>query len=195
MGIYSNKFLHEEYSSLPDWKYFVRNIDYFLQKKDYQDTPKVYEIRIPIAHSRGETDYLPSINDDEAKDLPCYQLYVTTQVGEYAYNMPKDTFIYFRLPKSRKLVPILVHPSRGAQFMRDTRKYVLRETDELDRRIVLGFCDNYRSHLVSDAHNYEVDDSKWLKDQAWYYYYKRHAKRFKRKVSLEISIFSDVEFI
>ena len=74
-----------------------------------------------------------------------------------------------------------------------TRKYVLREYDELDRRIILGFCDNYMACLKGASHkNNESDhrtetelmntDLRFVQDEALWYRADQHAKRIKQGV-------------
>lgn len=116
-----------------------------------------YAIRIPRSWARGEENSRPK-EFDEVEKIPHYELRIERQVGTSRNR--RDTYVYFKLPKSGRYVAIILHMDGGVSFKADEHKYLVRETDELDRRIVLGFCKKHQYTLkdacYSDKESYSV---------------------------------------
>ena len=152
-----------------------------------------YKILIPRAYARMESD-VPVRTVEEAEKIECYELYLFDQIGTFASRRP--LYVYLRLPKQDLMVPISLLPYySGLEFEKSTRKHVLREYDELDRRIILGFCDNY-SHAMRVVSNktsestpsrtmtkWSQDELEYLRKEALQYRADQHAKRIKQGVT------------
>lgn len=108
-----------------------------------------YALCIPRAYARGESDKLVSRN--EVDKIPHYTLYIERQIGR-SYTR-KPTYVYWELPKTKRLVAIVLYPDDGVEFKKDEHKFIIRETDELDRRIILGFCKKYQLELKHECHS------------------------------------------
>lgn len=139
-----------------------------------------FEVRIPIESSRkGKGSLCPTL--DESKNIPSYQLYVEEQVGTSRNR--RDTNIYFRLPKSGDLIRIILHMNQGVSFDPIDHKKLLRETDELDRRIVRGFCLKYQSTLMDACYppyNSRIDYQRDIRLKALHYKSTDMPKRLPR---------------
>lgn len=139
-----------------------------------------FEVRIPIESSRkGKGALSPS--SDRINSVPCYQLYVEEQIGTSRNR--RDTNIYFKLPKSGKLIRIILHMNQGVSFDPLYHKELLRETDELDRRIVRGFCLKYQSTLMDACYppyNSRSDYQRELKLHGLHYRCTDMPKRLPR---------------
>lgn len=167
-----------------------------------------YALLIPKKWARGESNEALGRQEDIAR-IPHYELHIERQIG--SWKTRKDTYVYLRLPKSRMLVNIVLHVDGGVSFDPKFHKYVLRETDALDRRIIMGFCNKYHQFLVQACHSDKGRDP-YLDRSASYYKASDSPKRLKygsngRDLSdfyrlngglepyEESSIFKDVVFI
>ena len=150
------------------------NEDYKDVRLDEEGGKYSYAIHIPRAYARMETNVRPDFKDLE--NIPNYTLYITRQVGSIL-NM-RDTNIYYRLPSGR-LVRILLHPRGGVSIDKLDHKYLIRETDELDRRIVLGFCLLNYTELKSECYDDKPFKSLHLEDAAFNYRCSKMPKRLK----------------
>lgn len=112
-------------------------------KNDNLKTPSSICLCIPRAYAREETKEIP----EDASEVPHYELYITKQIG--TWKNKRDADVYFKLPKSGRLIRIILHYEQGASYDNKYHTMLIRETDELDRRIVLGFCIKY-SHLLRE---------------------------------------------
>ena len=135
-----------------------------------------YPILIPRAYAREETD-VRTTKLEEIKEIDHYELYITKQIG--SVQTRKDSFLYVKLPKSGNYIPIILHVDGGVSFQPITKKFALREFDELDRRIILGYCRKYHSTLVWACHDDKHRNKFWLQTEATYYRASDQPKRFK----------------
>lgn len=129
-----------------------KSSDFIDATKSAIKSPKLlneYALRIPRAYARGESTKMVSRND--IPKIPCYILYLEPQIGRNYTRKP--TYVYWELPKTKRLVAVILHPDGGVDFKKDEHKFIIRETDELDRRIILGFCRKYHYHLINACHD------------------------------------------
>lgn len=164
-----------------------------------------YSIHIPRAYAREETKEKP----DDPSEVENYELFIDKQMGSSA--TPRPTNIYWKLPKSGKYIVIELYRDGGLDYKPGPEhSFALRETDELDRRIVFGFCKKYRSTLISACHSRYRDNDLGIINAARYYKASDMPKRIKigkgkddlswfYKYSVqpyeEIGIFSECQFI
>lgn len=135
-----------------------------------------YAICIPRARARGEDDTPVEIEDIPKVDH--YELYVEEQVGTVRNR--RDTFVFYKLPKSGKLVSIRLYMDGGVGFDKMFHKDIIRETDALDRRIILGFCLKYYGLLLDASYKIGHKGCKSsLETQAKWYKADNMPKRFK----------------
>ena len=135
-----------------------------------------YTLLIPKAWARGESDeYLGNKEIVEKSGVDCYELHIERQIGTPRNR--RDTYVYLRLPKSKKLINIVLHMDGGVSFGRH-HKDAIRELDALDRQIVLGFCDKYHYSLVYAC--YDDKEDKFLMNDAARYRASDYKKRIKQ---------------
>ena len=133
-----------------------------------------YTLLIPKEWARGEShDYIGTQN--EVEKVPHYELHIEPQIGSWKNR--RDAYVYLRLPKSKMLINIILHMDGGVSFDKKFHKYVLREMDELDRRIILGFCDKYFDILLKAC--YSEDRDPFLDSKASTYQALNYKKRIK----------------
>lgn len=142
-----------------------------------------FEVKIPVAYSRKEngSKLISYEKLDKNDNIPCYELFVTEQIGTSRNR--RDTNIYYKLPKSGDLIRIILHMNQGVSFDPIDHKKLLRETDELDRRIIRGFCLKYQSTLMDACYppyNSRKDYQRDLKIKAMYYTCDQMPKRLPR---------------
>ena len=135
-----------------------------------------YCLRIPKAYARCETDKR-DYNYDSVDKIPSYELYVEPQIGDVRNN--SDTYIYLKLPKSGKMISIIIYKDGGVNFDKRFHKYALREMDELDRRIVLGFCKRNQDMLRHACYEANEESRIWLQGEAMRYRSTMQPKRLK----------------
>ena len=129
-------------------------------EKSAIESPKLlneYALYIPRAYARGESNKL--VSHDEVSKIPHSTLYIERQIGR-SYTR-KPTYVYWELPKTKRLVAIVLYPDGGVEFKKDEHKFIIRETDELDRRIILGFCKKYQSSLKDECHRDADVEPNW----------------------------------
>lgn len=141
-----------------------------------------YKLMIPKAYAREETSKRPS----DVEKVPHYELYIERQIGSVKNR--RGAFVYWKLPKSGTMVAIKLYPDGGADFQKEYHKIILRETDELDRRIVLGFCILYHSALYDECFS-DKDPSHWIKSYASLYTASKMPKRLRKGASKDMSEF------
>lgn len=153
--IYNNSFNRNVAPIIINGKRYGRNP----LPEDFPDTDKILFddektetalLRIPRQHARTNTPYEKGF--EGLDDVECYRLHIFSQVGD-PYNTRRDTYIILELP-SGLMVPIILYWNGGVDFDPEGRKYINREYDELDRRIIRGFCIRYRNSLIY-ASSYE----------------------------------------
>lgn len=135
-----------------------------------------YSIYIPKAYARGESNEWVR-KSDEIQTLDHYELRITRQIG--SVQTRKDSFVYAKLPKTKGYAAIVLHADGGISFHPSTRRLALREFDQLDRRILLGFCRKFQSVLFSACHDESFKNRDWLEYQASRYRATDQPKRFK----------------
>lgn len=113
-----------------------------------------YTLLIPKEWARGESDHYTGTQEKVA-EVPHYELHIERQIGTWKNR--RDAYVYLRLPKSKKIINIILHMDGGVSFDPKFHKYAIRELDELDRRIILGFCDKYHNLLVQACYSDERD--------------------------------------
>lgn len=119
---------------------------------------KEFKISIPKAYARGESS--KQVTLDEVEDIPHYEIYVERQVGTTRNR--RDTYLYLKLPKSGMLVTIILYMDGGVGFDPKFHKYIIRELDALDRRVILGYCLYHESSLKNAC--YRDEDDFWNMD-------------------------------
>lgn len=156
---------------------FLNEFNSYKKELDYDG----FWLKIPRSHARMETEKVPFKLKDIEND-PCYEFYLFRQLGTYCSR--RDTIVLYKLPSGR-LISIILYRDGGVDWNKDERKYVLRETDELDRRIILGFCRKYQDTMFEITRK-EIEEYKfctsrfWLQEEALFYTYKMSPKRFKK---------------
>lgn len=107
------------------------------------DDNNTYKIMIPRAHARMETSTKPKL--DELESVEHYTIYIIKQIGSIQNR--RDTILFCNFPSSDRLFKVILHTDGGVSFEKYEHKYMLRVTDELDRRIILGYCMMYQVEL------------------------------------------------
>ena len=138
-------------------------------EKDTSDIENnTYKIMIPRAYARMETNTKPRLEDLD--NIDHYSIYIVKQVGSIQNR--RDTILFCQFPGNDRLFKVILHTDGGASYEKSEHKYMLRITDELDRRIVLGYCMMYQVELrwlsygdkkpmwrdYSNALNYRADE-------------------------------------
>lgn len=149
----------------------LKKINYSTEDSEYFS----YEVPIPRLHARMEdnTRVLPN----QVKDLEHYSLYITKQIGTVRNR--RDCFIYCKFPNNDRLFKIILHMDGGVSYEKSEHKYMLRVTDELDRRIILGFCKKYQGQLKSACYSDEREPNIYMLKNAADYTYKMMPVRIK----------------
>lgn len=164
-----------------------------------------YKICIPKEYAREESDEF--LGSKKSCDVPHYEIYIERQIGTVRNR--RDTYLYLRLPKSKMLVTIILYMDGGVGFDPKFHKYILREMDALDRRVVLGFCLKNESLLKLACYSSESAYKPALDLKAASYRASQMPKRLKtgsRGIDMtfaysdlepyeESSIFKDLQFI
>lgn len=202
--IYRNNTRHMSRQSL-DY-IFEENLNQIGSMANTTESPVMleYTLRIPKEYAREESNKIPK----DPSTVPHYELYIERQVGSYKNR--RSTYIFWKLPKTGRLVAVELLMDGGVDFKKDEHKYILRETDELDRRIILGFCLKYQSLLKDECYSDdEPSVDLWL--YARHYKVSEMPKRIKkgstgrdmtpiyRKLGLEpyeeSGLFNQVQFV
>ena len=143
----------------------------------YEGIPGFW-IYIPRSHARMETTVKPNIDHIPENDR--YEFYIFRQIGSSVAR--RDTYVLYKLPSGRKIA-IRLFMDGGADWVKEDRKFMLRETDELDRRIILGFCYRYQDPLADLSRTDFTKPSsgkRWLEHEALDFTYKMVPKRLKK---------------
>lgn len=163
----------------------------------------IYEIPIPTSYARGESNR--PIYGEEAFNVEHYSLFIFKQIGEA--RVKKDTIILCKFPKSDRIFSITLYYNGGVTYDKTQHKYMLRVTDELDRRIVEGFCLKYWSSLINACHeDVWKGPDKYLMYKACSYTHKDMPVRIKHGIrgnsfnphyesTIDNSIFNSVALI
>lgn len=134
-----------------------------------------YAIRIPKEYAREESS--KRVRPNEVESIPHYEIRIEHQEGTYKTH--RDTYLYLKLPESGKYVNIILHPDGGASFDKKFHTWIIRELDEIDRRIILGFCIMYDSELLYACHDKNDKTKDWLERTAAEYKISDMPKRLK----------------
>ena len=134
-----------------------------------------YEISIPRAHARMEDE--SRVPPDQAKAVEHYSIYITKQIGTVRNR--RDCFLYCKFPSNDRLFKIILHMDGGVSYEKSEHKYMLRVTDELDRRIVLGFCKKYQGQLKTACYSNERQPNIYILKNAADYTHKMMPVRIK----------------
>lgn len=147
-------------------------------KMDFYEGIPGFWLYIPRAHARMETTVKPKIDHIPEDDR--YEFYIFRQTGSRIAR--RDTYVLCKLPSGRK-VAIVLYMDGGADWVKNDRKFALRETDEIDRRIILGFCIKHQDTLLDLSHSdfsKPSSSKRWLEYEALDFVYKMVPKRPKR---------------
>ena len=168
--------IHEYYANRSSA--YMRNAEDELRKlnNNTEDSEYFsYEIPIPRAHAR--MDNTSRVLPDQVMALEHYSIYITKQIGTVRNR--RDCFLYCRFPSSDRLFKIILHMDGGVSYEKAEHKYMLRVTDELDRRIVLGFCKKYQSQLKYACYSDEREPNPFILMNAAEYTHKMMPVRIK----------------
>ena len=154
----------------------INNVDLINESVLSESELEGYKIFIPRAYAREETQ-VKTRKPEEIEKIDHYELYISKQIG--SVQTRRDTFVYVKLPKSENYIPIILHVDGGVSFQPITRRLAFREFDELDRRIILGYCRKFQSTLVWESHNGYGRSKFYLQQEAAYYRASHQPKRFK----------------
>ena len=166
------------------WNTFPMQIElktalYNMNIRDGSDT-RIKQILIPKDHARCEGNGPKNLEELSKYKGEFYTLYIFDQPGSFLNS--RGTIVMWKLPSpSKLLVGIQIYRDGGADFMKSAHKDILRNTDELDRRIVRGFCQKYHMAISSAAHDKEVFEryTGALQSYALDYTYNDMPKRLK----------------
>lgn len=172
--------------------YNNKKIDAELQAryvKDKDNSLYIGSLYIPRAYAREETKIAPK----DASLVDHYEIALIRQTND---SEKTSTYVFARLPKTGEFVAVeLFKFGQGADFLKRDHAKILRGTyDELDRRIILGFCIANAKSLILNSHIVENDIVMWLRPEAKFYKASDQPKRLKKGYR-ENGIFSDVEFL
>ena len=134
-----------------------------------------WKIMIPRDYARMESNKKVHPNDVESIDH--YTIYITKQIG--TVHNRRDCFVYCQFPGSDRLFKVILYMDGGVGYDKMEHKYMLRVTDELDRRIVLGFCKMYQHSLVNYCYDDYDKPNWWIQNNAAEYTCKDMPKRIK----------------
>lgn len=145
--------------------------------QDISDTDTFnWEIKIPRQYARMESD--EKVKHTEVDGVDHYTIYITKQVGTPRNR--RDCFLYAKFPNSNRLYKIILHMDGGVSYEKSEHRFMIRETDELDRRIVLGFCKIYQGNLVQYCYSDSSEPDLWILRNAASYRSNHTAKRIKQ---------------
>ena len=162
--------IHEYYANRSSA--YMQNVEDELRKlnNNIEDSEYFsYEIPIPRAHARME---------DSSRVLPeHYSIYITKQIGTVRNR--RDCFLYCKFPSNDRLFKIILHMDGGVSYEKSEHKYMLRVTDELDRRVVLGFCKKYQGQLKNACYSDEREPNAFILNNAAEYTHEMMPVRIK----------------
>lgn len=144
-----------------------------------------FKVLIPKAHARLEIAEKPKY--DNIESVECYEIIIFLQIG--THRNKRDTFVLCKFPGCDRYFRINIHASGGASFEKSEHKFMLRVTDELDRRIVLGFCQKYNLQIIYASYNKNSNaKDSGLKSYAYHYTCKDMPIRLKSGPTGDIDI-------
>lgn len=159
--------------------------------KDLQDgSINIRTLKIPATNARLESNEKFRTMDD-LDGVDCYTIYIPEfKYAPYTYHgdvkadkhNPNGHLIFFKFPKSQNVRSIILYSDGGVDFVQHEHKFILRESDELDRRIVAGFCKLYNMQIVEYCETGRVSNGlygPWLEHEALTYNARKQPKRLK----------------
>ena len=150
----------------------INDINHATDDTDYFN----WAVRIPKAYSRMESDV--KVKPEEVDKVDHYTIHITKQIGSPKNR--RDCFLYCKFPNSERLYKIILHMDGGVSYEKSEHRFMIRETDELDRRIVLGFCKMYQGNLLSYCYSNNGTPDKWMLRNATSYRCNHMAKRIRQ---------------
>ena len=185
----------------PDQKeYEVKKLLYRLEDRDVRQ----WKICIPRDYARMESNK-KIYHVEEVENIPHYEIYLVEQQSDSKFL--ENNLVYFKLPNSDRFYTLLIHDDYNVSFVKHEHKFILRDSDELDRRIILGFCKMYAARIgfiCQNMHGLSAkDELPWLKEEAIKYRASMQPKRIKAgcysrpnmRIHGENSIFTNVAII
>lgn len=139
----------------------------YLDNSISDDDFYVYEVAIPRAYARMETKQLSM--GEKAFEVEHFSIYIVQQLG--TVRIKRDAIVLVKFPYSDRLFKVTLYYNGGIEYSKEEHKYFLRESkDELDRRIINGFCAKYDKHLFEACHQdpYYGPDYYLLRKAAMY---------------------------
>lgn len=184
-------------------QYGIADLDY--KTTDTRITRETKCLRIPRDWARLErTDYHKSLKNMIEDGVDFYEIYMLKQC---VYDPNPDYYMHYkrrfhattkngiylpvRFPNCKTLFTIMLrrapsidwcYPPR-AQFLSTDHVQLLRNTDELDRRIVLGFCIKYSDTILEACDEEEHDmlhSARVIDSLEWWAYKYTHKQMPKR---------------
>lgn len=163
-----------------EWSAFKYELYRHTKYYEHPEMLEDYPLYIPRAYARGESN-IEIKSQEEASKIDHYEIRVVRQVG--STHTLRDTYTFLYLPKQKRYVAIILYPRGGINIKPDEHKFILREFDELDRRIVLGFMDKYCIDLFMESHRGTPPSDHYFRESlgktALKYKYDQHAKRIR----------------
>lgn len=151
----------------------IRDINCSIEDTDCN----LYELCIPRDHARMESCKRVCIED--ARCINHYSIYIAEQIGSVRNR--RDCLLLCKFPTSDQLFGVYLFMEGGVNYVKYEHKYMLRVTDELDRRIILGFCLKYQDQLKRACYNHTRDQDGYLLLAAADYTYKMMPVRIKHQ--------------
>ena len=134
-----------------------------------------WKICIPKKYARMESK--KRVTPENVHTVDCYEIYITRQIGSSRNR--RNTFIYIKFPNHDKLFTVILYADGGVGFAKHDHKYVLRVSDEIDRRIILGFCRMYQHNLTKYCYEDTNEPDRWILYNASSYTIDQMPKRIK----------------
>lgn len=150
----------------------IKRLNHSIDDSEYFN----WAVRIPRDYARMESDEKVKTNEVELVDH--YKIYITKQIGTPKNR--RDCFLYCQFPNSARLYKVILHMDGGISYEKSEHRYMIRETDELDRRIVLGFCKLYQGNLLTLCYSDNPNPDKWMLNNGASYRCNMVAKRIKQ---------------
>ena len=161
-----------------------------------KENTEVELVQIPRQYARENIHFNP--DEVDINSIDCYNFYLFKQGNGVKDINTHNIYVLLKLP-SGKFVNIIIYKNGGAEFDPSQRKYVLREYDALDRRIILGFCIEYQTDfLVISNRNFNtispvnIDE---LRSNARHFQERKINKRLKVGEYDNNGIFKNIMFV
>ena len=179
--------------------YFANLIAIAMDKQNIKTHDiKVRELMIPKDTARMESKNFRQIADFKREvresNLPHYSIYLVAQSYKFLLNKDKNSpytydkdakvIVLYRFPNSNNIHSAYVYHDGRIEMPKREHAAVLRESDELDRRIVFGFLREYYPDIIGistdlDAYNGGENVDDIIDAYAGFYTADEQPKRFK----------------